>query len=510
MLYTVSMHITPYLLAGAGLIAGFILRTLYMQGKRGSLELELKKMELAAKDEALKIIEDARHNAESREREIKMMAREKEHEAKTLEMRVQKREDMLDIRQEELNREADTLKKQADDIRTIKENIKNIEARVMLELEHVSRMSIDEARDQLMSITAKRYEDDIALRLQKLEQSHQDRFELRAREILTSTMQRLSTSTVQEHVTSSITLENSDIKGKVIGKEGRNIKTFERMAGVELLVDESPETIVISAFDPVRRQVAKTALEALISDGRIQPARIEEEIAKAQENINQTMTERGEAAVYETGVLQLPPGVVQILGRLAYRTSYGQNVLQHSVETAYIAAMLAEELGADVAIAKAGALVHDIGKALDHEVEGTHVNIGMRILEKFGVDTRIIDAMKSHHNEYPHESLESVIVQVADHISGGRPGARRDSVEQYVKRLADLEAITTKFPGVERSYALQAGREIRVFVTPEKVSDAEAKKLARDIAVSIERELKYPGEIKVTLIRENRVTEFAR
>ncbi len=504
------MTILPYALAGGGLLAGYILRTLYMQGKRGSLELELKQMELAAKDEALKIIEDARHNAENREREIKMMVREKEHEAKTLEMRVQKREDMLDIRQEEINREADILKRQADEIRSIKENIKNVETRIMLELEHVSRMTTEEARDQLLSITAKHYEDDIAHRLQKLESGHQERFELRAREILTSAMQRLSTSPVHEHITSSIILENSDIKGKIIGNEGRNIKTFERMAGVELLVDESPESIVISAFDPVRRQIAKNALQALIADGRIQPAKIEEEIAKAQANINQTMTEKGEQAVYETGVLQLPPEVIQILGRLAYRTSYGQNVLQHSIEVVHIAAMLAEELGADVSVAKAGALVHDIGKALDHEVEGTHVNIGMRILEKFGVDKKIIDAMKSHHDEYPHESIESVIVQVADHISGGRPGARRDSVEQYVKRLADLEAITGKFKGVERSYALQAGREIRVFVTPEVVSDIEAKKLARDIAVSIEKELKYPGEIKVTLIRENRVIEYAR
>jgi len=311
-------------------------------------------------------------------------------------------------------------------------------------------------------------------------------------------------------MTTIVNIPNNEIKGKVIGKEGRNIRAFERASGVELIVDDTPGSIIISSFDPIRRQIARLALENLILDGRIQPAKIEELVEKAKEEINKIIKEKGEQAVYECGIFNFDPRIVAIIGRLYFRTSYGQNVLQHSIEMAHIAGMIAEELGADVAIAKAGALVHDIGKALDHEVQGTHIEIGMRILQKFGADERIITAMKSHHEDYPYETVEAVIVQTADAISGGRPGARRDSVENYLKRLQELEALVNAFPGVEKSYALQAGREIRIFVTPEKVSDAESKIMAHDIAVKIEQELKYPGEIKVTIIRETRIIEYAR
>lgn len=311
-------------------------------------------------------------------------------------------------------------------------------------------------------------------------------------------------------MTTSVNIPNDEIKGKIIGKEGRNIRAFEKEAGVELIIDETPGAIVISSFDPVRRQVARLALENLILDGRIQPAKIEEVVAKAQEDINKIIKDKGDQAVYECGIFNLDPRISAIVGRLYFRTSYGQNVLQHSIEMAHISGMLAEELGADVQVAKAAALVHDIGKALDHEVQGTHIDIGIRILQKFGADPRIITAMKSHHDDTPHESLEAVIVQTADMISGGRPGARRDSVENYIKRLQELEAITKDMHGVEKSYALSAGREIRIFVTPEKVGDVEAKEMARDIAKKIEQELTYPGEIKVTMIRENRIVEYAR
>jgi ribonuclease Y len=276
------------------------------------------------------------------------------------------------------------------------------------------------------------------------------------------------------------------------------------------MVDDTPGIITISSFDPIRRQVARVALENLLLDGRIQPAKIEKIVEKAQQDINKIIKEKGEQAAYECGVINLDPRVIAILGRLHFRTSYGQNVLQHSIEMSLIAGMIAEELGANVQVAKTAALVHDIGKALDHEVSGTHVEIGKRILQKFGVSENIIKAMQSHHEEYPYESVEAIIVQVADTISGGRPGARSDSIENYIKRLQELEATANSFAGVEKSYALQAGREIRIFVTPEKVSDLEAKKLARDIADKIEQDLKYPGEIKVTLIRENRIIEYAR
>jgi ribonucrease Y len=307
-----------------------------------------------------------------------------------------------------------------------------------------------------------------------------------------------------------VTLPSDEMKGKVIGKEGRNIKAFERATGVEVIVDDTPNSITLSSYDPVRRAVAKTALESLLADGRIQPAKIEEFVEKAESEINKIIKEKGEEAAHALEIYNLDPKLLAILGRLHFRTSYSQNVLSHSVEMGHIAGMIAEELGANVQVAKAGALLHDIGKALDHEVAGTHVEIGRRILQKFGVSEEIVKAMQAHHGEYPYETIESIIVQTADAISGGRPGARRDNLEHYLKRLEELEGIALSFEGVEKAYALQAGREIRVFVTPEKVTDLEAKKIAREIALRIEKELKYPGEIKVNVIRENRAIEFAR
>ena len=310
--------------------------------------------------------------------------------------------------------------------------------------------------------------------------------------------------------TTTVAIPSEDLKGKIIGREGRNIKSLERAAGVEIIVDDTPGAIVISAFDPIRRQIAKTALEILLHDGRIQPARIEEAVDKARNDIEKQIREAGEQAAYEVGIFDFDPRLLSLIGRLKFRTSYGQNVLQHSIEMTHLAGMLAEELGADVAIAKKGALVHDIGKAVDHEVAGTHVEIGRRILQKFNVDVRVIKAMQSHHEEYPYETIESQIVQTVDAISASRPGARLDTLESYLKRLGDLEKIATDFEGVEKAYAISAGREIRIFVTPEKIGDLEARDLARSIATRIESELKYPGEIKVTVIRESRVIEYAR
>jgi ribonuclease Y len=353
-------------------------------------------------------------------------------------------------------------------------------------------------------------EEDLVVRMQKLESQAQVRLEDRAREILATAIQRLASTVSGEMMSTSVPLPSDEIKGKIIGKEGRNIKAFERATGVEVIVDDTPGSITLSSYDPVRRAVARMALDNLIEDGRIQPAKIEEFVDKARVEINKIIKEKGEQAAFECGVYNLDPKLLAILGRLYFRTSYGQNVLEHSVEMAHLAGMIAEELGANVAVAKAGALLHDIGKALDHEVAGTHVEIGIRILEKFGVSEDVIKAMRAHHGEYPYETVESVIVQTADAVSGGRPGARRDTVEHYLKRLEELEHIATSFEGVEKAYALQAGREIRVFVLPEKVTDLEAKNMARNIALRIERELKYPGEIKVNVIRESRSIEFAR
>ncbi|MEX0916710.1 MAG: ribonuclease Y, partial [Candidatus Spechtbacterales bacterium] len=298
--------------------------------------------------------------------------------------------------------------------------------------------------------------------------------------------------------------------GRIIGKEGRNIKTIERLTGVDIIIDDTPETIVLSSFDAVRRLIAKLALEKMLADGRIQPARIEEAVLQAQEEINEKIKAAGEAALYDAGIVGIDPKLVWLLGRLRFRTSFGQNVLLLSLEVCHIAGMLAAELGADVNVAKKGGLFHDIGKAVDHEVEGSHVEIGMKLLEKYGVAQSVIDAMKAHHEEYPYETIESRIVQAADAISACRPGARRDTVENYLHRLGELEGVANAFEGVEKAYAIQAGREVRVFVTPESIDDTAARKLARDIANRIQDELKYPGEIKVTLIRETRVVEYAR
>ena len=493
-----------------GVGIGYYLRLIHALGKRRSIEIDIKQMMVGAKEEAQKITDEAKKASEARLAELHEEEKKKEQEFKETEKRLIKKDEFLDARQVEVNKEVEDIKVKVEEIKRIQEKVSKIEEEKKIELERVARLSEEEAKEELLKDVEKKYEEDIVIRIQKLENSNEEKLDRRAKDILATSIQRLASSTASELMTTVVSIPNNEIKGKIIGKEGRNIRAFERASGVELIVDDTPGSIVISSFDPIRRQVARLALENLILDGRIQPAKIEELVEKAREEINKIIKEKGEQAVYECGIFNFDPRVIAIIGRLYFRTSYGQNVLQHSIEMAHIAGMIAEELGADVAIAKAGALVHDIGKALDHEVQGTHVEIGMRILQKFGADERIITAMKSHHEDYPYETIESIIVQTADAISGGRPGARRDSVENYLKRLQELETLVNTFPGVEKSYALQAGREIRIFVTPEKISDAEAKLTARDIAIKIEQELKYPGEIKVTLIRETRVIEYAR
>lgn len=496
------------LLVGAGV--GYYLRLIISLGQKGSMELEIKQIILAAKEDAQKVIDEAKKKAEKHLDESNKETKKKEEEWKQTENRLIKKEEMLDNRQGEIDKEVEKIKVKIEEVKRVKERVDGMEAEKEKALEKVAGLSRDDAKELLFKDIETKYEEDLVVRMQKMESLNAEKLDRRAKDILSASINRLASSTASEMMTTSVNIPNDEIKGKIIGKEGRNIRAFEKTSGVELIIDETPGAIVISSFDPVRRQVARLALENLILDGRIQPAKIEEVVAKAQEDINKIIKEKGDQAVYECGIFNLDPRISAIVGRLYFRTSYGQNVLQHSIEMAHIAGMLAEELGADVQVAKAGALVHDIGKALDHEVQGTHIDIGIRILQKFGADPRIITAMKSHHDDTPHESIESVIVQTADHISGGRPGARRDSVENYIKRLQDLEALTKTFEGVEKSYALSAGREIRIFVTPEKVSDLQAKEMARDIAKKIEQELTYPGEIRVTMIRENRIIEYAR
>jgi len=508
-----SLKLVLIFLILAGLVGigiGYFLRWLLTIGKRGSMELEVKKMTLEAKEHATKIVQEAEEKSDELIENARKEGKEKEVELKKTEDRLIKKEELLDKRQTDIDSEVEHIKEKVGEIKEAREKVDAIIEEQAKKLENVSGMSKEEAKEELLKTFEKEYEEDLLIRLQKLDISGKEKLDKKAQDILVSSIHRLGNSVAGDVMSTTVTIPSDDIKGKIIGKEGRNIKAFERAAGVEVIIDDTPGTVMISSFDPVRRQIARLALENLILDGRIQPARIEEIVEKAKQEINQVIKEKGEKAAYDVGVYNLDPRILSILGRLYFRTSYGQNVLQHSVEMAHLAGMLAEELNADVQVAKAGALLHDIGKAVDHEIQGTHVEIGIRILQKFNAEQKVIDAMKSHHEEYPYETIESIIVQVADAVSGSRPGARRDTIENYLKRLADLEALADNVPGVEKSYAIQAGREIRVFVNPKDVTDIEARDIARNIALKIEQELKYPGEIKVNVIRESRVIEFAR
>lgn len=496
--------------AGAGVGFGYFLRLIISLGKRGSMELEIRKMRLDAEEKAKQITEEAEVRAKEKEEQQTNEYKERERDLKSTEERLVRKEELLDKRQSNLDSEQESLTKKSEDLQRAREKAEEMQRSQQEKLEKIANLSAEEAKHELLKSVEKQYETDIENRMRKLEIASNEKLEQRANEILTTAVHRLGNSVVSDVLATTVTLPNDEIKGKIIGKEGRNIRQFERSTGVDVIIDDTPGTITLSSYDPIRRQIARIALENLILDGRIQPAKIEEAVQKAEQEINTIIKKKGAEGAYAAKVPNMDPKLLQILGRLYFRTSYGQNVLDHSVEVAHLAGMLAEELGADPAIARAGALFHDIGKAVDHEVPGTHVEIGRRILQKFGVDERVIKAMQAHHEEYPYETPESMIVQVADAISGARPGARRDSVENYIKRLEDLEAIANNEPGVEKSYAIAAGREIRVIVKPEALGDLEARKLARDIADKIEKELQYPGEIKVSVIRETRVIEYAR
>lgn len=495
---------------GVGFGAGYLIRILIALGKKNSIELDIKKLTVEAKEKAETIILNAEKEAAETLKSAREQVKEREENLNKTEERFIKKEAFLDDRQREIDKESEQIKAKIQEVKSIKERVDSAKIEADQKLQHIAGLSKEQAIEELLKRAEVENEEAVLSRMYKLEKFSEEKLENRAREILTSTVQRLATSVSADLFTTHVPIQSEEVKGKIIGKEGRNIKAFERATGVEVVVDDMPGFIMISSYDPIRRQVAKTALEKLIADGRIQPAKIEKEVESAKEEINKIIKEKGEQAVYETGVLQLDPRIVAILGRLHFRTSYGQSVLQHSIEMSHIAGMLASELGANVLVAKTGALVHDIGKALDHEVQGSHVEIGRRILQKFGASEEVIKAMQAHHEEYPYETLESRIVQTADAISGGRPGARKDNIEHYIKRLAELEEIANAEKGVERSYALQAGREIRVFVHPEEVTDLEAKNMAQNIAKRIESELKYPGEIKVNVIRESRAIEYAR
>jgi ribonuclease Y len=495
---------------GIGSILGYYARQSIAKRNYRTIEARLQKKISQAKQESDSLISQAKDRATQILEAAKKEENERREEILKTERLLLKRENILEEKSVNLESKEKEFHLKVDRLREIKESLEGLQKSALDNLERISGLPREEAKKELLENLEKEYQKEILERIKKLEAEGQERFEKKAKELLALAIQKCSLSQAQELTTTTVNLPSDEIKGRIIGKEGRNIRTLEKLTGVEIIVDETPETVVISGFDPIRRQVAKMALEKLIQDGRIQPARIEEMVEKAETEISSQTKEAGETAVYDVGLLGLDPKLIQLLGRLKFRTSYGQNVLLHSLEVAHLASALASELGANAPVCKKAGLFHDIGKSVDQQIEGSHVDIGIKILEKFGTEREVISAMKSHHEEYPYESLEAIIVQVADQISGARPGARKDTLENYLKRLGDLENIATSFSGVEKAWALQAGREIRVFVKPEEIDDLGAQKLAKDIADKIQGELKYPGEIKVNVIRETRVIEYAK
>lgn len=496
------------LLVGTAL--GYLARQSIAKRDHKALETKVQKRLDYAKKRSSEIISEAKEKYAEMIEQAKKETEEKNEELFKREKFILKRENAVDKKFADYEKKEKSFNQKVKRLRELKEEVDEMKKKAEEEISKIAGLSKEEAKEEFYRRLEKENEMEVMERMNKLEREGEEKYLTRAKEILSSVIQKYSTSQVEDLTTTNVSLPDDEIKGRIIGKEGRNIKTLEKLTGVEIVVDDTPETVVLSSFDPIRRQIAKIALEKLIFDGRIQPARIEEVVEKAEEEISDQIKKSGEEAVYETSIVDLDPKVVNLLGRLKFRSSYGQNVLSHSLEVCFLAEALAAEIGANTSVCKKAGLLHDIGKALDHQVEGSHVDIGMRVLEKFGVEKEVIDAMKSHHEEHPFESIEAVIVQTADAISGARPGARKDTLENYLKRLGELEEVANSTAGVEKSYAIQAGREIRIFVKPDEVGDLEAKKMAREIASKIQSELKYPGEIKVTLIREQRIIDYAR
>lgn len=493
-----------------GALIGYFARQLLASRRAHQAESRAQQIVNEAKSKAQDVLLEAKNTALRTLEESKKEEKERSSQLSRIENLLTKKEAELEQKSKELEKEKESLRSKASEVMALRAQTEETHTKQITELERISGLGREAAKAELISKIEEDSKDDLYKLIRKLELENKDEFDKKAREILTLAVQRYAGSHISDSMTTVVTLPSDEVKGKIIGKEGRNIKTIERLTGVDVIIDDTPEALVISGFDPVRRQIAKLTIEKLIADGRIHPGKIEEMVEKANAEINDKIREAGEAALFETGVGPMDPKLVHLLGRLAFRTSFGQNVLAHSVEMTHIAAMLAAELGADVSVTKKGALFHDIGKAVDHEVQGTHVEIGRKILQKFNVDPKVIQAMEAHHDEYPYAILEARIVQAADAISGARPGARRDTAEIYLKRLEDLERIATSFDGVEKSYAIQAGRELRIFVTPTRIDDLGAIKLAKDVARKIEEEMKYPGEIRVNVIRETRALEYAR
>lgn len=505
--YTIIIAIVLSL--GGGFLLGYLIRKALATRSVSSAEAKAehilqearakqKELLLEAKDKSLNIIEEAKREETAGRKDLA-----------SAQQRLEKRETLFDQKLLDIENKQAQIQEKTDELEKAKGEVKKIKEQQMAKLEQVAGLDKEDAKRILLENIEVRSHDELLNRMRKLEDISSDELDQKARHLLSLAMERTASTHAVETTTTSLSLPSDEMKGRIIGKEGRNIKTLEQLTGVEIIIDETPQTLLISGFSPIRRHLAKGALEKLMVDGRIHPGRIEEAVEQSKREIALDMKKSGEEAAYDAGVAGLHPKLVQILGRMKYRTSYGQNVLQHSVEVSHISVLLAQELGANVELARKGGLLHDIGKAVDHEIEGGHPKIGYDICKKFGLSEEVGQVALTHHEDHP-ALLEAVIVKVADAVSGARPGARKDTYENYLQRLTELEELTATFEGVDKAYAIQAGREIRVFVKPAQVDDFRAHEMAREIADKIESELKYPGEIKVNVIRETRVVEYAR
>ena len=504
------MEIITIILAVAGLGVGSGASTVISKKKSGSAE-EAGKKELAkAKKEADKIVEEAKTKAQEIAEEARRSEQDRRKEVKSLENRLLQREESIDKKLEDLDKRSEKLRKNESELDQLKNDIKDIRVRQQDKLEKIAKLGKAEAAEKLMAMTERDIKEDLVGLVVKLQNDAKEDAEGQAAVIITSAMERMSSEVTAERTVTSLKLADEEMKGRIIGKEGRNIQALQKATGVDIMVDDTPGYIVLSSFDPIRREVARQAIEMLMKDGRIHPAKIEETVIKAQANVEKDVIRAGEDAAREVGIAGIPKPVLQLLGELRYRTSYGQNVLKHSTEMAHIAGLIAEEVGADVKTTKYAALVHDLGKALTHKMEGKHHHISGEMLRKYGAPEAVAHAAEAHHDDVEATTVEAIIVRVVDAISASRPGARNISAENFVERMRDLENVATGFEGIEKAYAISAGREIRVFVRPERIDDLSAIKLARDIATKIESSMQYPGTIKVNVIRETRAVEFAK
>ncbi len=493
-----------------GFVAGYFSRKIIAKNQVDNVEEKAEKLLADAKMKTKELLLDAKAKSVKILEEVKKEERRKLDILQQKENRLEQKEQKLEQKVNKVEKERHNLKRKADEIKNIRKEIAEIKEQQLSKLESIADMTVDEARKNLFSITEKQHKDELTRRLASLEKDKKEALEEKAKDVMALAMQRYAGSHSADTTTTTVSIASDELKGRIIGREGRNIKAIERLTGAEIIVDDTPEAIVISAFNPIRRETARLALEKLLEDGRIHPTKIEEAVSFAKDLVSKKAKEAGEAAVYDVGIAGFDPKLTQLLGRLRYRTSFGQNVLLHSLEVAHLSGFLASELGLDSNLAKKAGLLHDIGKAVDHEVQGTHVELGIGILKKFKQPEEVIDAMKSHHEDYPFANNYALIVAAADALSASRPGARKDTLENYIKRLEEIEETVNSFSGVEKSYAIQAGREIRVIVNPEKVDDLGAIKLAKQIAEKIETDLSYPGEIKVNLLRETKAVEYAR